>query len=699
MARGVKISRRTWRRISRRFGGEGVEEAAGCARALTSLIGRRPPGERLGGDPTTLTRAALTARVMALRDPVPWPNPVMRQCDPDDPAFLPVAGLHPVLVARERVRLGLPERNPVAHVDPLGWCAVGEGPSVSVWFAVGREAWTVGRRPDEAASAAPPVEQERLFEGAGLQTRTCRGGLSLTLRHWPVTLDGEVAYALEACLELEGPAPRPVRLAFVVRPAGREGAAPIFNLTRDLDARWSVGGQPVLALARSGDEVYAGTAADLDPWHRFAGLHRGEAPLRPGPVELSCPAGQCSAAEVVRATLTPGQPLRRLAVVAPPKGAPAALVRTSARSLWTGAVADRRGLLASGAEVELAAHADLLRACRDRLLVEPVPGNLPACLGAVALARLGFLRRAGDRLGSWLSRIGRDGRGPRGEAEDGAVLAWAAAEYVRWSGDRGFLQDNRAPWRRLLERLVRDEIEPGGRPLFGPDGSLGWTATWRAAALLASAQVLREVEPEHTAWAIAGGHAREALPELLGPAPWSVHPQRVADGASAGLLTGAWLGLLPLEDPGVATTLAHIRRHHWHGGGVLLHAGTHVAATALWAAVAARLDEELDGVGLVAALASPVHALPTARHPARGALGRGDDYLSTALFVMLALDAVQVGRRTLHIRAGLRSARDLPTPFGRIDVESPESGPRRVRGRWRGPAPVLTVEESAGGSD
>ena len=686
------MARRTLRRISRRLGGEGVEEAALCARALSSLLGRRPAGERLAGDPTALTRAALTARVLTLRDPVPWPNAVMRQLDPDDAAFLPVVGLHPVLAARERVRLGLPERTPVAHVDPLGWCSIEDGPGVSVWFGEGGQAWTLGRRPDEHASDAPPVVQERCAQGAGLLTRTRRGDLSLSLRHWPVVLDGEVAYAIEAVLELHAGAPRPVRLAFAMRPAGREGTAPMFHLTRDNKARWSVGGLPVLALQRPGDEVLTGTAATADPWHLFAGLVAGEAPLRPGPVDLRCGSGQCSAAEITRATLVPGEPLRRLAIFSPPAGVAASLVRTSARSLWAGAVADRKGLLAAGAEVELARHDPLLQACRDRLLVEPVPGNLPACLGAVALARLGFASRAADRLGAWLARIGRDGRGPKGEAEDSAVLAWAASEYVRWSGDRGWLQDHLQPWRRLLDRLVKDEAEAGGRPLFGPDGSVAWTATWRAAALLGSAAVLREVEPDHARWAIAGGHLREALPGLLGEAPWSAHPDRAADGSSAGLLTAAWLGLMPIEHPGVRLTVAHIRRHHWHGGGVLLHAGTHLAATSLWAAVASRLGEDVDPVGIIAELSSPTHALPTGRHPTRGALGRGDDYLSTALFVMLALDSVRVGRRSLRFTPDLRRARDLPTPFGRVDVDTLPDGRREVRSRWWGPAPTVSTD-------
>lgn len=676
------------RRIGRRLGGGNVEEAASCARALTAWLGRRPAGEILTGDPVSLSRSALTARVLGSQDRVPWPHPMMRQLDPDDPAFLPVVGMHPVLAGRERIRMGLPERTPVSHVDPWGWCAVNDGPSVAVWFGRDGVFWPVGRRPDEAGSRGFSVSQSR--SDPGLRTVCERGGLRLELHHWPIVLDGRVAFAIEACLETDSDEPLDVALAFAIRPAGREGSAPIFHLTRDTAGLWRVDDQPFLALARTGDAVYTGTRATLDPWHA---LERGvPATDRPGKVDVRCPAGQCAAAEVSQTRLASGKHWSRLAIFAPPQSAPQALARTSARSLWAGARADRAGLLAAGATFQLADHGTLLASCLDRLLLEPVPGNLPACLGAVALARLGFVRRAGDRLSTWLGRVGRDGRVPRGEAEDGAVLAWAAAEYVRWTGERGWLHDHRAPWRRLLDRLVRDPAEPGGRPLFGPDGALAWTAIWRAVGLLDSASVLRELEDDHASWALAGGAQREALRTLLGEPPWTARPDRAPDGSSAGLLTAAWVGLLPPDHPGVQATAAHVRERWWHGGGVLHMRGTHVAATVLMAGVRARTDDEFDPLGLVAPLGSSVGALPTARHPTRGALGRGDDYLSAALFVLLALDRVQVGRGTIRVRPGVVEVKDLPTPYGRIDVHTAPDGSRSLVGRWRGLAPKVSID-------
>ena len=56
------------------------------------------------------------------------------------------------------------------------------------------------------------------------------------------------------------------------------------------------------------------------------------------------------------------------------------------------------------------------------------------------------------------------------------------------------------------------------------------------------------------------------------------------------------------------------------------------------------------------------------------------------MFLLLSLDSVQVVKRTLRITSGIRMAIDLPTPFGRIDINE-----GRVVGRWWGPAPTVEV--------
>jgi hypothetical protein len=680
------------RRVARVFGGGRSGEATACARALTVLAGRTLSVELLPGGTAELTRAALTARAIAVQDPVPWPCAVMRQLDPDDPAFLPAIGLHPVLAARDRSRLGLPGRPRTAWVDPAGWSGLEGGPSVTVWFADGAEASCVGRQPGFSSAGAAPVLQRRSPDGVGLETITTVGALELRLEHWPVVVQGALAWAIQATLLNLSERPSAARLAFAIRPAGFDGVAPIFQLDRDAQGTWKADETPLLAFSRPGDELLTGRHSDPDPWLRFSGLAPAQ-PVPVGRIELHCGAGLATAAEVWRIPLQPGERTSRLAILGPPTEAASALTRTNGASLRRSAAADRDGLLASGCQIELREHTSLLAAARDRLLDEPVRGDLAACLGAVALARLGFVRRAEERIGGWLDEVGRDGRIPGSDHEEGAVLAWAAAELRTWTGDRGWAREHDEGWLRILDRLSEGALEPGGHALFGPDGSIRWTTIWATAALLSSAAALRGQREEHGELALAGGRLREGLLGVLGEAPWSASPGRAPDGSSAALLAAVWLGLVPPDAPAVTRTLDHVRARCWHGGGVLLQGGAHVGATSLFAAVEARLDPRFDPLARIAPLASPTGALPTARHPARGAVGEGDDALSAALFVLLVLDCVQVDRGVIAIGRGLSRARDLPTPYGRLDVDLLDDGRRVVTGRWRGAPPQVLIRD------
>lgn len=700
-ARLPDLARLGWARLGRVLQRDQVEEAAACARALTALVGRVPEVEVLPGGASRVPRALLTGRVLQDQAACPWPSGMMRQLDPDDPAFLPPLGLHPVLAARDRTLLGLPERGGLAWVDPLGWCGIGDGPSVAVWFGDARDAWPVGRRPDERgtvqqdarADPAPTVvvDQGRGGGGVGVITRCERGPLTLELTHFPVVIDGVVAWALRARLSLEGPAPRPVRLAFALRPAGIDGVAPIFHLERDEAGQWVADGVPLLAVAQRGDEVLTGVHGGVDPWLSMTGQARGSAPTCSGALSCRCAAGLATGVEVYRTTLSPGEPLSRLAIIAPPPTTSEALVRTSAQSLWTGAQADRRGLLQAGCELTLAHHQLVLEAARQRLLIEPDESlGIGSLLGAVALARLGFFRRAGDRIAAGLAQVRRDGSLAEGEApETAAALAWAAAQHLRWSDARNTARAFRLSWVRLVDRLVQTEPAAGGYALFGSRGSRRWTAIWRAAALVACASVMRDRKAfarsdDVKRWGLAGAAACEKLDAWLGDGPWTSDGDRVHDGSAAAMLAAVWLGVIAPDHRGVEPTIASLRAHHWHGGGVLLQGGAHLAATALTVAAAERREPAIDRLGVVARLASPTGALPTARHPARGAVGEGDDVLSAALFVLLAVERVKVARGKLQVMPGIAAARRLPTPFGPIDVYGDT-----VTGQWRGVAPVI----------
>ncbi len=669
-----------------------VEQTAACARALTGLLGRVPAVEILPAQ--RMMRATLTGEVLRSQDPVPWPAGLMHQLDPSDPAFLPAMDIHPVLAARDQTLIGVPGRPGVAWVDPWGWCGVGEGPSITVWFGEGRDGHTVGRRPGRPGTESTQVHQSRDEDGIGILTRFSAGDLQLTLRHWPVVIESEVCWVMHARLDLDAPAPRPVRLAFAIRPTCPEGSAPVFSLERDADGLWTADSHPILAVGHHGDDLMVGAHGRADPWHRFSGRVHAGVPKKAGPLQVHCSAGQATAAEVYRTTLSPGEPFRRLAVIRPPVRAPATLVRTTGQSLLDGAVADRRGLLASGAVVKLRRHQAPFDACCQRLLLDVDQGGMPGFMGAVALARLGYVRRAGARIGRWMNQVSRDGHLPGEDPADAAGLAWSASEMLRWTQDRAWRDAHRPAWVRLLGRLAEDHGRPGGRAIFGPDGSGSWTAIWRTAALLGGVMGLRDVEQAHVRWAMAGGQAREGLSAQLGPGPWASAPGRVPDGAAAGMLAAAWLGLMPSDHPDVLATVQHIVDQHWHGGGVLLHGGAHPAATALLCVVAERglPGAAPDALDALSALSAPTGAMPTARHPARGALGDGDDLFSAALFVLMALDRVRADRGSLTVLADLEEAHNLPTPFGRIDVIDGE-----VRGRWWGQAPEIHIlgEESA----
>lgn len=677
--------------MARGLAGTPVEETGRCARALTALVGGGPALEILPGGARQMTRAAYTARVIATLGAVPWPSAVMRQQDPDDPAFLPALGMHPVLAARERSFLGLPGWPGMAWVDPLGWSGIGDGPSVSVWFGDEEHAWPVGRCPGEFGTGLGRVLQVRSDEGIGIITRSNRGGLELELIHWPIVLEGQLSWAIHARLTVaEGPK-RVGRLAIALRPQGPEGASPCFDLSRDRGGIWKADGRPMLALGEDGDEIITSQYGQPDPWHRFSGSLKSTQCQLPGPTHVYCPAGLASGVEISSAVLEPKQSLTRMAILAPGPRVGASLVRTSGQVLWSGATADRKGLLSAGSHFQLTDEPGLFDACRTRLLLEPPRDGLAASVGAVCLARMGFIRRAGERLGRWMDEVRRNGQLSSKSPEDGALLAWAAAEYVRWTGERGWIGEYQDAWTRLLDHLSQQEVPAGGRRIFGLEGSPVWSQIWRVAALLGGSAALRQQVKSHERWAIAGGMARERLNASLGSTPWCAAPGRAPDGASAALLVAPWMGLVPLNHRGVQATVDHIRDHHWHGGGVLLHGGAHTAATALFAGVCSLLNPEYDAVGTVARLASGTYSLPTARHPDRGAVGEGDDPLSAGLFVLMALDRIRVRNGRLTVLPGIASASDLPTPMGRVDIETESDGRIRVYGRWRGTAPELNV--------
>ena len=105
----------------------------------------------------------------------------------------------------------------------------------------------------------------------------------------------------------------------------------------------------------------------------------------------------------------------------------------------------------------------------------------------------------------------------------------------------------------------------------------------------------------------------------------------------------------------------------------------------MWLAICRRKDPSLNTVEVIASLANPTGALPTARHKERGALGVGDDPLSASLFLLMVLDNLQIEKDRLIIGSGIHNATNLPTPFGRIDIHNGTAS-----GRWVDrPRPII----------
>lgn len=664
-----------------------VNEAAQCARALAAMK-LSPDGEAfLRAE--RLSRAVLTDRIIQSRGAMPWPMAISRQLDPEDPAYLPPLGVHLSLCAREYTQLGRPDLPQHFILDPWGWCGAPTAPMISVWFKVNGQAYPVGKLYNSHAQIS--VSQKPSDDLHAIITTQHQRPVTLECFHWPVVVDGQCSIAMVA--RLSATEAVDVELGFSIQPMSIEGATPIFQIERSPEGVWLADDRPVLTLARNGSHLFQTNAQSVSLWHKFSSQNYPDELV--GPTFLRCREGQASAIEVFRDRIAPGKALSQFAVLYPSRKASSLIVRTNEYSLWNGAVADRKGLLGAGAKVDIGARQWLLDAVQHRLLIDDAPLSVSGCLGAVALARLGFIQRAGERLGRYFTMIGRDGRLAEG-GEIPAVLAWAAAEYVTWSGEQSWVHVHRKAWGRLLQYLSKGALEPGGHFLFGVEGSLRWSEIWRVAALLAGVRVLRgsasAVELEH--WGMAGASGRESLLQFLGPAPWSATLKSAADGSSAALLCAGWLGIIPLDAVEMNTTIQYLE-HNLHMGGVVWGGGAHVAATAIWLALKQRQDLSLDGTAILAQYASSTGAFPTAYHAQRGALSSGDDGLSAALFALLALDAVQIRRNALEIRNNLVFAQQLPTPFGPLSLLN---GVAKIR--WRGAqVPIRLVKENLGPVD
>ena len=631
-----------------------VQETAACARALTGMVGEVHFSELL--QTAQLTQGILTAKVIRSEGNVPWPMGISRQLDPEDPAFLPPLGAELPAFARDFTRIGMFGERRYGSVDPWGWFGAENDPMVTVWFSDQEGEYCLGKLPLSADKVE--VQQKMSDGGHGIITIQEKGKLRLELFHWPVMVSNQLAWsmvfrvtALEDC---------DARMALVVCPIEKEGAHPIFKLERSPKGSWKSNGRPIFCVSEIGNFVIQSQYSKESLWRRFSQPKNFQ---EPSELNIHCSAGQGAGAEIYEKVLKKGETFSKLAIIAPPKGCK--IPSMSEYTLWRGAVADFNEIRNSGACIQISEHQSILERATQRLLIDHSEVSLASCLGAVALARLGFTRIAGGRLGHWLNQM----NAKQGRTSDiQTILVWACSEFVLWTNERSWLHEHTPLLENALDLLSQRETGTGGFEFFGLQGSKRWAEIWRVAALLNAVRVLRGSVSDWGRWGLAGASAKERLRPLLGESPWSVNPEESASGGSAALLAVGWLGLFAIEDPDLRRTEQFIVDSRLHDGGVLLQGGAHVAASSLLFAVQKRSDPSLNIVTKLSRFASETGSLPSIRHRERGALGDGDDLLSSAMFCFLVLDDLLVQKGKIRLNGLIQQAKELPTPHGKIDI-------------------------------
>lgn len=631
-----------------------VQETASCARALTGMVGEVQLSDLL--QTAQLTQGILTAKVIQSQGNVPWPTGISRQLDPEDPAFLPPLGAELPAFARGFTRIGLFGQKRYARVDPWGWFGVNNQPMITVWFSDEEGAYCLGKLP--LSSEPVEIEQRMSDDGHGIITTQQKGRLKLELFHWPVLISEKLAWsmvfrvtALEDTL---------ARVGLVVSPIEMEGAHPIFQLHRSEKGAWKANGIPIFCVSKIGTEVVYSRYSKEPLWKKFSEPKHFKNPKE---LNIQCPAGQASGAEIYEKELKKGETLSHFAIISPPSGYK--LPSLSEHSLWRGAVADFNEVRKSGARIQIKHHQSLLERATQRLLIEQSEVSFTSCMGAVALARLGFTQIAGERLGHWLKSTNlRQAR----NSDLLSILVWSCSEFILWTNERSWLHEHIDFLEKSLDMLSQKKTGAGGFEFFGTQGSERWSEIWRVAALLNAVRVLRGKVPDWGRWGLAGASAKERLRAKLGSAPWSVHPEESPNGGSAALLAIGWLGLFDIEDPDLRKTEQFIVTSMLHDQGVLLKGGAHVASTALLLAIQKRIDPSLDIVSVLARFASKTGSFPSVRHRDRGALGEGDDLLSASMFIFMVLDDVLVQKGKLRLNGLIQQAMELPTPLGKLDI-------------------------------
>ena len=169
-----------------------VQEAASCARALAGIIGGAPHREL--ADAAKISQAVLTSKVIAKRGNIPWPAPIARELDVEDPAYLPPFGAHLPVSARDSVALGMVGLPGVAHVDAWGWTEVEERPMVTTWVRIDGQAHVLGKI--SYTSKTLQISQSRSDDGHAIITRGEHPSFLLEVFVWPSMYEGSSVWVM-----------------------------------------------------------------------------------------------------------------------------------------------------------------------------------------------------------------------------------------------------------------------------------------------------------------------------------------------------------------------------------------------------------------------------------------------------------------------------------------------------------------------
>jgi len=557
--------------------------------------------------------------------------------------------------------VGLPDRAPIAQVDPGGWVTpVPGGPSIAVWVGDARRMWTLGPLPGWGVDEDLRLRQHRVEAGPFVRTVSERQELRVTVDVFPALVQGDVVFGITARVVQRAPAARPVRLAFSIRPANPEGHAPIRALSRRDDGWWEIDGAARVFVPRPGHELRLAAGPVRDVYSMVGGRLREGAVRRSSDARTSvtCARGLATGAEVYRVNLGPGESMKRTIWCGSHPAVGPVLRRASASRLFTGALSDWKGTLRTGARIEPPAHARLLESSRSSLLAavgsDVIPAeDLPVVIAA--LGRLGHLRRAARLVAG-------------GDLHDGGLIL-ATVDHIGLGGDLALLRERWPAIRRAVRALEK----------AGP--TLSAAAALRAATV--AARWLGEPNEERRLALLAGRVLEELRSDLEGRSDVDV-------------LAAVWpSGLVAATEAPVDASVRRLERRS-HRAGVFddLAGGVHVARTC-WLgqiALAAGRSGAAGRLDYLAEHASDTGAWPAAFHPERGGVaGSGDCLGAAAEIVLLCRNLlVQEEGNTLHLfRGGDRrwfdgetTCEGLPTRFGTIDLRA-RQGCVKLDCRWR----------------